>query len=123
MSDHREPTIDVDPKGVPQTQLASERTFLAWCRTGIAAIVACIAVGKLLPLLTDRGEEFSVILGLGFALVGGAAIAYGWHRHRTIVVALRRGEFPVSDPRAMFAFTVAGTILALMALVLVIVSA
>ena len=113
----------VDAKGIPQTALAGERTFLAWWRTGIAAVVAAIAVGKLLPILTDRGEALSVVLGVGFALVGAAAIGYGWHRHRAIDDALARGDFSASDSRVTLAFSVAGIILALMAVILVIISA
>ena len=113
----------VDAKGIPQTALAGERTFLAWWRTGIAAVVAAIAVGKLLPVLTDRGEALSVVVGMGFALVGAAAIGYGWHRHRSIDEALTRGEFSASDPRVTLAFSVAGFVLAIMAMILVIVSA
>lgn len=109
-------------KAIRDTQLAGERTFLAWWRTGVAAIIAAIAVGKLLPVLTDRGETLSVILGVGFAVVGAAAIGYGWHRHASIEDALARGEFSASDKRVTLAFSVAGIVLALMAIVIVVVS-
>ena len=123
MADHPEPPAAASTKAIRDTQLAGERTFLAWWRTGVAAIIACIAVGKLLPILADRDETLSVILGSGFALVGAAAIGYGWHRHKAIDDALARGDFSASDSRVTLAFSVAGIILALMALILVIISA
>ena len=123
MSEGPEQTGRPSTKAIRDTQLAGERTFLAWWRTGVAAIIACIAVGKLLPLLTDRGEALSVVVGCGFALVGAAAIGYGWHRHKAIDDALARGDFSASDSRVTLAFSVAGIILAVMAVVLVIVSA
>lgn len=123
MADRPEPPDAASTKAIRDTQLAGERTFLAWWRTGVAAIIACIAVGKLLPVLTDRGETLSVILGVGFAVVGAAAIAYGWHRHDAIEEALARGEFSASDRRVTLGFTIAGIVLALMATILVVVSA
>jgi len=123
MTDDPEAPAAASSKAIRDTQLAGERTFLAWWRTGVAAIIACIAVGKLLPVLTDRGETLSAILGVGFAIVGAAAIGYGWHRHAAIEAALTRGEFSASDKRVTLAFSVAGIVLALMAMVLVIVSA
>lgn len=122
MADHPEPPAAASAKAIRDTQLAGERTFLAWWRTGVAAIIAAIAVGMLLPVLTDRGETLSVILGVGFAVVGAAAIGYGWHRHAAIEEALARGEFSASDRRVTLAFSVAGIVLALMAIVIVVVS-
>jgi len=123
MADHpKPPPAAASAKAIRDTQLAGERTFLAWWRTGVAAIIAAIAVGKLLPVLTDRGETLSVILGVGFAVVGAAAIGYGWHRHAAIEDALARGEFSASDRRATLAFSVAGIVLALLAIVIVVVS-
>lgn len=110
-------------KAIRDTQLAGERTFLAWWRSGVAAVIAAIAVGKLLPVLTDRGETLSVILGVGFAIIGAAAIGYGWIRHRNIERALADGSFDAADTRATLAFSVFGGILAVLALVIVIVSA
>lgn len=122
MTDRPESAPAPSTKAIRDTQLAGERTFLAWWRTGVAAIIACIAVGKLLPLLTDRGKTLSVALGIGFAPVGAAAIGYGWYRHAAIDRALARGDFAASNSRVTFAFSAAGVILAVVAMILVIVS-
>lgn len=119
---HPEPGAAPSQKAVRDTQLAGERTFLAWWRSGVAAVIAAIAVGKLLPVLTDRGETLSVILGVGFAVIGAAAIGYGWLRHRNIERALSAGTFDAADTRATLAFSVFGVILAVLALVIVVVS-
>jgi uncharacterized membrane protein YidH (DUF202 family) len=37
-----------------RTLLAEERTFLAWFRSGLAAIAVSLAVGRLLPALVER---------------------------------------------------------------------
>ena len=38
-----------DPESEHRTELAAERTWLAWWRTAIAAAVAGLGVGRLLP--------------------------------------------------------------------------
>ena len=35
-----------------RTRLANERTYLAWWRTGLAALGLSVAIGALLPALT-----------------------------------------------------------------------
>lgn len=119
---HPEPGAGPSEKAIRDTQLAGERTFLAWWRSGVAAVIAAIAVGKLLPVLTNRGETLSVILGVGFALIGAAAIAYGWYRHRSIERALAAGTFNAADTRATLVFSAFGVILAVLALIIVLVS-
>lgn len=103
-----------------RTRLANERTFLAWWRTGVTALLVSLGVGRLLPQLADTDEALSVVLGVAFAILGGITIGYGWWRHRTLEEALAQGRFVDPDPRVLLAISAAGVILALLIVVLVI---
>jgi uncharacterized membrane protein YidH (DUF202 family) len=61
-----------------RTYLASERTQLAWWRTGLAAIAVALGVGRVVPELDKSATRWPyVVAGVGFALWGILAIAYG----------------------------------------------
>ena len=61
-----------------RTQLASERTQLAWWRTGLTALAVAIGVGRLVPALDDSTVEWPyTLLGVAFALYGIALIGTG----------------------------------------------
>ena len=66
-----------------QTIMASERTQLAWWRTGLTAIAVALAVGRFLPDLAGSGSRWAyTAIGMGFAFYGIAMIAYGTNRAR-----------------------------------------
>lgn len=68
-----------------QTIMASERTQLAWWRTGLTAIAVALAVGRFLPDLAGSGSRWAyMVIGMGFALYGIAMIAYGTNRARAV---------------------------------------
>lgn len=97
-----------------RTYLAAERTQLAWWRTGFAAIAVALAVGRVVPELSEPSTSWPyVALGVAFAVYGVLAIIYGSHRMR----AYERGleippQFAASD-RMLAAMTIFGALLGL----------
>ena len=47
-------------------RLTSERTYPAWWRTGLSAFGLCIAIGGVLPAITDGSDWLLVALGAAF---------------------------------------------------------
>jgi putative membrane protein len=80
---------DPETEPDPRFTFANERTFLAWNRTGLALIVAGLAVAQFLKLGFD-GAQLLLALPL---IALGAGVALGsyrlWQRNEQ---ALRRGE-------------------------------
>lgn len=64
-----------------RTELAAERTLLAWWRTGFTAFAVALGVGNVVPALTDSERLPYAIVGAGFAAMGVASIAYGLRRY------------------------------------------
>lgn len=108
-------SIDDPPPGVPhrrfdedgdasrRTWLASERTVLAWLRTGLTATAVALAVGKVVPDLRDGGAEWPfVVLGAGYGLLGVVIVMYGLWRGRAVDRAIREGRYLPLDSRAMW---------------------
>ncbi len=81
-----------------RTRLANERTFLAWWRTALGTEGLAVAVGKILPEVTEGAHWPYVALGLLLALLGAALAAIGWWRHVTVDRALQGGEEAVTPP-------------------------
>jgi len=103
-----------------RTLLASERTELAWWRTGLTGLAVALAVGRIVPGLDDSSQRWPyVIAGVCFALYGIAVIAYGSTRRRTVEIALAEGRFPTAPRLAHTALAVGGVILGLFTVVLV----
>jgi len=82
-----------------RTRLASERTELAWWRTGLAALAVALAVGRVVPELSDSSTSWPYVgVGVCFGLYGLALFAYGSHRRRNVERALDEGGFPDPPP-------------------------
>jgi putative membrane protein len=82
-----------------RTRLANERTYLAWWRTGLTALALGIGIGRLLPARTDEAHWPYQVVGVGFGVLGIAALVVGLQRTRAVEEALDRGAFtPVSGP-------------------------
>jgi putative membrane protein len=79
-----------------RTRLANERTFLAWWRTALGTEGLAVAVGKILPEVTNDEHWPYIALGLVLALLGAALAAIGWWRYATVDNALRGGEEAVT---------------------------
>ena len=84
-----DPAIDATRR----TFLAEERTFLAWLRSGLAAIAVCLAVGRLLPALLDADQGVYRVLGVGYGLLGIFLMVYGAIRQRVVERHLVAGGF------------------------------
>jgi uncharacterized membrane protein YidH (DUF202 family) len=104
---------------VGNTEMAAERTWLAWWRTGLAASAGALAVGRFAPNLLQVAPWPYVVLGCGYAASAIGLLVIGASRqrklHRTIVTGK---PAPVSFA-VVAGFTVAGVLLALMTAVLV----
>jgi putative membrane protein len=95
-----------------RTWLASERTVLAWLRTGLTATAVALAVGKVVPDLRSGGPSWPyVALGVGYAVLGLATVGYGLWRGREVDRAIRSGRWIGTDERAMW--TIGGIAIAL----------
>jgi putative membrane protein len=94
-------------EGLRRTSLASERTYLAWLRTGLAAFAVSLGVGKIAPVLTGGAKWPYAILGAAFALLGVAFVAYGVLRQKLVGDALARGEYVEPDQRVLIGLAAA----------------
>lgn len=113
--------FDADGDATRRTNLANERTYLAWWRTGLACMAAGVGVGRLLPELTDGHAGLSIVAGVVFALLGVVFFAYGYHRYRQVDAAVRAGEYVRPDDRFVGALAAVGVVLALLVLAIVVV--
>ncbi len=103
-----------------RTYLAAERTQLAWWRTGLTAIAVALAVGRVVPELSDSSLQWPyTVVGCAFAVYGIALIAYGTLRARSTDRAIEAGGFASSADRALGWLTVGGVVLGIATLVLV----
>jgi putative membrane protein len=103
-----------------RTYLAGERTQLAWWRTGLTALAVALGVGRVVPELAGHSVRWPyVIAGVGFALWGICAIAYGSAEREAIDKALREGRFHEGPPWPLRALSVAGIALGLLTALLI----
>jgi putative membrane protein len=120
VSDQQADATDQEARTHPDYRfsLANERTFLAWVRTSLALLAAGIAV-------VDLPANFSTRTGrhlLGLVLIILSLLAAGgsylrWHRNDA---AIRSGK-PLQASQAMPVIALGLTLVALLALVMVIV--
>jgi putative membrane protein len=106
-----------------RTRLASERTYLAWWRTGLTAFAVSFGAGRIVPELSTGAAWPFETLGVAFGVVGLAFIAYGYVRQKQVDAALARGDYAPLDNRAAVVFAACGVVLGLATIVLVVVGA
>lgn len=102
-----------------RTRLANERTYLAWWRTGLAALAVSLGAGKLVPALTTGAQWPYTIAGIGFAGLGVLFIGYAFVRHKRVERAISRGEFAPPEEGFITAIAAVGVLLGLLVLVIV----
>jgi len=106
-----------------RTRLATERTYLAWWRTGLTAFAVAFGAGRIVPELTGGAVWPYAALGVAFGVVGLAFIAFGYVRQKQVDEALARGDYAPLDDRAAIVFAAAGLLLGLATIILVIADA
>lgn len=95
-----------------RTRLATERTELAWWRTGLTALAVALGVGRVVPELNHDASRWPyVVAGVGFAIWGIVAIAYGSARGAAVEDALSRGRFHEPPAWILQALTGGGVVL------------
>jgi len=110
------PATDV----VQRTSMAAERTWLAWWRTALAAMVGSLGVGRLAPELLDVAPWPYIVLGAGYAVLAIGLLLPGAARQRELQRALD-SDAPAPLSFGLVAlFTAGGVVLALTTIVLVV---
>jgi|SRR5215218_1152756 len=105
-----------------RTRLANERTELAWWRTGLAALAVALAVGRVVPELSDSSAHWPyLVVGVCFGIYGIAALAYGSWRRRSIERDLSAGHFPEAAGTVHTVIAAGGVLLGLLTVVLILV--
>jgi putative membrane protein len=103
-----------------RTELASERTYMAWVRGGLASFAVGLGAGKLVPeLATGPAWPFEAV-GVAFVVLGVVFVAYGLVRHRNVASAIARGDHAPPDDRALLALTLVTAALGILTIVLVV---
>lgn len=115
--------LDATSDATRRTRLANERTYLAWWRTGLTTLAVSLAAGRLVPELSGGSKWPFETIGVAFALVGVAFMAYGYLRHREVDEALARGEYTSLPNRVAVLFTAVGGLLGLATILLVLLHA
>ena len=104
--------------GMATTQLAEERTYLAWFRSALAAFAVALAVGKVVPALTGAARVPYLVLGVGFGVQGLVLALYGRRRQREVTRAADAGTYAKIDPRMLKVLTASSAVLGTLLLVL-----
>jgi putative membrane protein len=103
-----------------RTLLASERTELAWWRTGLTALAVALGVGRVVPELNHSSLRWPyVVAGVGFALWGILALSYGSARRAAVDRVLASGRFPESQSWILRVLAGGGIALGLLTAVLI----
>jgi putative membrane protein len=103
-----------------RTRLASERTYLAWWRTGLTALAVSFGAGRLVPELSTGAEWPFETIGVAFAVVGVVFIVQGYRRQKRVEDALSRGEYAPLETSAALVLAVLGALLGLATIVLIV---
>ena len=94
-----------------RTRLATERTYLAWWRTGLTTFAVSVGAGKLVPEISGGDAWPFQVLGVAFALVGVLCIGYAYVRQKAVDAALARGDYEPFSTGAGLAFAALGVLL------------
>jgi putative membrane protein len=103
-----------------RTRLANERTYLAWWRTGLTALAVCVALGKVVPGVSDVTSWPYQVVGAAYGLVGLGFMLVAHIRVRMVERAVDRGDFARLDERLSLAMLVVGIALGAATIALVV---
>lgn len=104
-----------------RTRLANERTYLAWWRTGLTALAAAVAVGRVVPDVAKTEKWPYEVLGAGYGVLGIAFVVCAWARTHAVEAALDRGGFAPLPRRLLFALSGFGVVLVVATVVVVLI--
>ena len=110
------PATDV----VQRTDMAAERTWLAWWRTALAATAGSLGVGRLAPDLLGVDSWPYVVLGMSYAALAVGLLLMGARRQRELSRAVDRDVPAPLSFRVVAVFTLGGVVLVLTTMVLVV---
>ena len=82
-----------------RTRLANERTYLAWWRTGLTALAVCVALGKVVPGVSDVTRWPYQVVGAAYGVLGLGFMLVAHIRVRMVERAVDRGDFARLDER------------------------
>ena len=82
-------------------ELANDRTYLAWLRTGIALFGLGFVVAKIAYLIDSDPEglsdrDFYTIVGVLIVLSGAVIVGLGFWQHRIVARSIARDGEPVT---------------------------
>lgn len=83
-------------------QSAVERTWMAWVRTGLAAIALALFVGRLIPALVAVSHVEFGLLGVGYGLLGVLLLVLAAYREHRVRKAFRTDADPPTDEWAVW---------------------
>ena len=109
-------------RALRRTSLSSERTYLAWFRTGLGMIGVALAVGRLIPALVSGSHVAYATLGAGYGVLGAFMIVYALLRTRRIAAALAV-DGPVAPEWGALALVTAVSLALAMVTIVMVVSA
>jgi putative membrane protein len=93
------------PSPDPRYELANERTYLAWLRTGLALVAAGVAAERLLPA---AGVDWvRQVIGVSLVLVGALSAGLARRRWAAVDLAMKAGR---GIPRSNLGYLIAATI-------------
>jgi inner membrane protein YidH len=102
---------DADERCMTDSELANDRTFLAWLRTGIAMMGLGFVVAKVALIVqpttrTASNQGLYAAVGILIVLCGGALVVVGYLQHKTVLSLLRT---EVAKPRPRWPLTITAT--------------
>lgn len=93
---------------------------MAWWRTGLAVLALALAVGRVIPELSETSQRWPyLVCGVLFGLYGIALILYGSLRRRAVDRALDEGRFPPRADAVQSLLVAGGVLLGVLTVVLV----
>jgi putative membrane protein len=105
-------------------ELANDRTFLAWLRTGIALMGLGFVVAKVALIVQPTNKAASnqglyAAVGILIVLCGGALVVVGYLQHKTVLDSLTADE---AQPRPRWPLTITATAVAISLLLSVLIA-